>query len=34
MPQIFKNLIRVLEANGDIIVSKWYAHFGEIRYYC
>ncbi len=28
------NLIRVIEANGSFIVNKWYAHFGEIRYYC
>ncbi len=29
-----KNIMRILEANADIIVNKWYAHFGEIRYYC
>lgn len=28
------NMIRVVEANSSFIVNKWYAHFGEIRYYC
>ena len=28
------NMIRYIEANSDIIIDKWYAHFGEINYYC
>lgn len=28
------NMIRYIEANSNIIISKWYAQFGEIRYYC
>ena len=28
------NMIRYIEANSGIIINKWYAQFGEIRYYC
>lgn len=28
------NLIRYVEANSTIITDKWYAQFGEIRYFC
>lgn len=28
------NMIRYVEANSGIIINKWYAQFGEIRYYC
>ena len=24
---------RYIEANSNMIIYKWYAHFGEIRYY-
>lgn len=38
MPQIPKkalnNMIRYVEANSNIIIDKWYAQFGEIKYYC
>ena len=26
------NMIRYIEANSGIIINKWYAQFGEIRY--
>ena len=29
-----RNLIRFIEANSNTIINKWYAHFGEIRYFC
>lgn len=25
---------RFIEANSAVIISKWYAQFGEIQYYC
>ena len=28
------NMIRYIEANSNSIISKWYAQFGEISYYC
>lgn len=28
------NMIRYIEANSSIIISKWYAQFEEIKYYC
>ena len=28
-----RKLMRIIEANGDMIISKWYSHFGEIRYF-
>lgn len=28
------NMIRYIEANSNIIINKWYAHFREISYYC
>lgn len=28
------NMIRYIEANSQTIINKWYAQFGEIRYYC
>ena len=28
------NMIRYIEANSNIIINKWYAQFGEIKYYC
>lgn len=29
-----KNLMRIIEANSLLIINKWYAHFGEIHYFC
>jgi len=29
-----RNLIRMIEANSSIIINRWYAQFGEIRYFC
>lgn len=35
IPQkILNNMVRYIEANSNVIVNKWYAQFGEIRYYC
>lgn len=35
IPQrMLSNMIRYIEANSKIITDKWYAQFGEIRYYC
>ncbi len=35
IPQnILRNLIRMIEANSSIIINRWYAQFGEIRYFC
>ena len=32
--KILRNLMRVIDANSSIIIDKWYAQFGEIRYFC
>lgn len=32
--RILRKLQRVIEANSEMIVEEWLAHFGEIRYYC
>lgn len=32
--KMLNNLLRYVEANSNIIINKWYAHFGEIRFYC
>ncbi|MCD7863535.1 MAG: DUF4160 domain-containing protein [Lachnospiraceae bacterium] len=29
-----RNIIRMIEANSQLIISQWYDQFGEIRYYC
>ena len=29
-----RNFMRVIEANSNLIINKWYSLFGEIRYYC
>lgn len=29
-----RKLIRIIEANSQTIINKWYSHFGEIRYFC
>lgn len=31
---VLRNLLRVIEANSDVIVEKWETHLGQIRYYC
>lgn len=31
--QELRKLIRIIEANSSEIINKWYAQFGEIRYY-
>lgn len=28
------HIIRIIEANSDEIIKKWYEFFGEINYYC
>lgn len=28
------NMIRYIEANSNFIISKWYAQYREITYYC
>ena len=28
-----RRMIRIIEANSDLILDKWYTQFGEIRYY-
>ena len=35
IPQkILNNIIRIIEARSHEIISKWYEHFGEIRFFC
>ncbi|MCD7820413.1 MAG: DUF4160 domain-containing protein [Lachnospiraceae bacterium] len=29
-----RNIMRMIEANSQLIISQWYDQFGEIRYYC
>lgn len=29
-----RNIIRMIEANSDEVISKWVEFFGEIRYFC
>ncbi len=31
--QELRKIIRIIEANSSEIINKWYAQFGEIRYY-
>ena len=33
-PSDLRKLIRVIEANSNIIISRWHSYFGEISYYC
>ncbi|MBR2698877.1 MAG: DUF4160 domain-containing protein [Clostridia bacterium] len=30
----FRKLVRIVEANADLIRAKWLEYFEEIRYYC
>ena len=32
--KVLNNLMRIIEANSSSIISKWYSHFEEIRYFC
>ena len=29
-----RKLIRMVEANSNTIINRWYSQFGEIRYFC
>ena len=29
-----RNILRLIEANSNAIVKRWYDQFGEIKYYC
>lgn len=29
-----RKMMRIIEANSKEIMDKWYAQFGEIRFYC
>jgi hypothetical protein len=29
-----RKLLRIIEANADLIREKWLEYFGEIRYFC
>lgn len=31
---ILRDLIRIIEANSGDIIKKWFAHVGQIDYYC
>lgn len=33
-PQDLRRLIRIIEANSNMIIEKWVAQFGELRYFC
>ncbi len=32
--KMLSKFMRIIEANSENIVDKWYDQFGEIRYYC
>ena len=32
--RMLRRMIRLIEANSQLILQKWYSQFGEIRYYC
>ena len=32
--RILRDLMRIAEANSELIVEKWISQFGEIRYFC
>lgn len=32
--RVLNKMLRVIEAESDSIIEKWYEHFGELRYYC
>jgi len=29
-----RNIVRIIEARSEDIISKWISYFGEIKYYC
>ncbi|MBQ9321677.1 MAG: DUF4160 domain-containing protein [Eubacterium sp.] len=29
-----QKILRIVEANSDLIVTRWESYFGEISYYC
>jgi hypothetical protein len=31
---VLRNIMKHIEANSELIISKWCEQFGEIRYYC
>ena len=31
---VLSNIVRIIEARVDEVLSKWDAHFGERKYYC
>ena len=33
-PNLLRGLLRIIEANSDLIVEKWREHFGETSYFC
>ena len=33
-PRVLQNILRIIEARNDDVVTKWIAHFGEISYFC
>ena len=33
-PRVLQNILRIIEARNEEVVSKWIAHFGEISYFC
>lgn len=32
--QELRNLMRIIEANCDIVIEKWLSTFGSLNYYC
>ncbi len=33
-PYELRKLLKIIEANSDMILKSWYSCFGEIGYYC
>jgi len=33
-PRILKNIMEIIEARSQDIITRWQNFFGEIRYYC
>lgn len=31
---VLRDLLRIIEANSDEIIRKWFNHFGQIDYFC
>ncbi len=32
--RVFNKLVKMIEANSDVIIEQWKEHFGEISFYC